>query len=116
MYLAYCKNQALNIIESPSSATGTCLQLVVNWRPLAHRKLLQLISQQTFLFCKQTCRSLQNFDGKPRDDISCVPLCIVTCTIGVNGHEDFVHGQSRFDRFWREDNTDLSVPEIKALN
>ena len=65
MYLAYCKNQALNIIESPSSATD---------------------------------------------------LIIVTCTIGVNGHEDFIHSQSWFDRFRREDNTGLAVPEIKPQN
>ena len=29
--------------------TGTCLQLFANWRPLAHCKLLQLISQQKII-------------------------------------------------------------------
>jgi len=29
-----------------------------------------------FLFCKQTCQSLQFFKGKPTDGISCVPLPI----------------------------------------
>ena len=53
----------------------TCigLQLFANWKPLARCKLSQLIWQQTFLFCKQTCQSLQFFDRKPTDDLICVP-------------------------------------------
>ena len=57
--------------------TSTCLLLFANWRPLALCKLSTLISQQAFLFCKQTCLSLQYFVGKPTDGISCVPQRIV---------------------------------------
>ena len=43
-------NLVLNGLLQHTIHTGTCLQLFVNWRPLAHCKLSQLISQQKIYF------------------------------------------------------------------